>query len=324
MEEAAAALEEAIELGRAARSQPLDPLAYVTLVEVCIEMGQFERAVEWGKEGERAMELPNAFPRDLKCFEDTLLSSLRAALATAYEGLGRTKECYHYHMRALNVNGLSMDTLTIFEHQARVLVRVGQVAKAEELLTRWALHTYTRALEMPGGLWGGGPGHKDMDLAVRRLVEIKRQLGKEAEAQLLEWDLDETDAILASISAAALNELREQMRAEAEQQQAAAAAEETEEQVDGVTAAAAQLQIDTTPAAQEEQEEPEPESEECAICLNDLPLPGEEGATFLAYTHAFHTGCLERWKGTCLEKKLRFTCALCRGAVVVAAGGGKA
>ena len=93
--------------------------------------------------------------------------------------------------------------------------------------------------------------------------------------------------------------------------------------MDAVTAAAAQLQIEATSAtAAEQQPEPEPELEECAICLNDLPLPGEEGAVLLACTHAFHTLCLDRWKAKCLEKGLPYTCAMCRGTVVVAAAAG--
>ena len=69
------------------------------------------------------------------------------------------------------------------------------------------------------------------------------------------------------------------------------------------------------PEAEAEAEEPEPEPEECAICLTDL----EEGpATRLVCTHTFHAVCLARWKDKCLEKGLQFTCAMCRGVVVVA------
>jgi hypothetical protein len=92
--------------------------------------------------------------------------------------------------------------------------------------------------------------------------------------------------------------------------------------VEAVTAAAAQLQIDEPNPEPEPKPEPEPEPEECAICLNDLPLPGEEeegGAVLLACFHTFHTLCLARWKDKCLEKALPYTCAMCRGAVVVAA-----
>ena len=107
------------------------------------------------------------------------------------------------------------------------------------------------------------------------------------------------------------------------------AAEEADAEVDAVTVATAQLQIETAAAAagqeQEEQEqqqpEPEPEPEECAICLNDLPVAGEAGAVLLVCTHAFHADCLGRWKDKCLEKGLPYTCAMCRGTVVVAPAG---
>ena len=220
-------------------------------------------------------------------------------------------------------------------------------------------------MEMCGGERGlVTAGWRHLIVAMRRLVEVKRRLGKEAEAQLMELDLDETEAIMASMSAAALTELQEEMQAEEaagqegqaeqqgkkkkgkptrkqqkrkaaqrrraeaeqEQQQAAAAAaaggagaaEEGQDEVGAVTAAAAQLQID--------EPELEPEPDECAICLNDLPLPGEEGAVLLVCTHVFHTVCLDRWKAKCLEKGLPYTCAMCRGTVVAAAAaaGGEA
>ena len=70
----------------------------------------------------------------------------------------------------------------------------------------------------------------------------------------------------------------------------AAEGDETKEAaaVEAVAAATAQLQIE----AREAEPEPKPEAkaeaeaEECAICLNDLPLPGEEGAVLLACLHA--------------------------------------
>ena len=37
----------------------------------------------------------------------------------------------------------------------------------------------------------------------------------------------------------------------------------------------------------------------------------------LQCTHTFHADCLARCKNKSLEKGLRFTCAMCRGAVVV-------
>ena len=99
--------------------------------------------------------------------------------------------------------------------------------------------------------------------------------------------------------------------------------QQQQQQQEALTAAAAQLHIHQP----EPKPEPEPEPEECAICLNDLPLPGEQeedgdGAVLLACSHSFHAECLGRWKAKCLEKGLRFTCAMCRGAVVVAAARG--
>ena len=98
---------------------------------------------------------------------------------------------------------------------------------------------------------------------------------------------------------------------------------EVGEEVDAVAVAAAQLQIEEAEPNPEPEPEPEPEPgpepEECALCLNDLPLPGEEGAVLLVCTHAFHTGCLERWKDKCPEKGLPLTCAMCRRTVLVAA-----
>ena len=87
-------------------------------------------------------------------------------------------------------------------------------------------------------------------------------------------------------------------------------------------AVVAQLEIEE-PEPEPELEEPE-EPDECAFCLNDLPTTVEEGgAVLLACSHVFHADCLDRWKDKCLEKGLRFTCAMCRGAVVVVQGKAK-
>ena len=74
-----------------------------------------------------------------------------------------------------------------------------------------------------------------------------------------------------------------------------------------------------------EESEPEPEEpEECAICLLELSVDGEggEATALLRCSHVFDAGCLQRWKDKCLEKGLRFTCAMCRADVVVAAAAG--
>lgn len=43
-----------------------------------------------------------------------------------------------------------------------------------------------------------------------RLLEVKRALGKEADARWLELDLDETEAILGSLVSSAMAKLREE------------------------------------------------------------------------------------------------------------------
>ena len=84
------------------------------------------------------------------------------------------------------------------------------------------------------------------------------------------------------------------------------------------------LKAEQPSAAAPEPEQPE-EPEECAICLGELAPASAPGGMLLQCTHTFHADCLQRWKDKCLEKGLRFTCAMCRGAVVVVvtAGGGE-
>ena len=105
---------------------------------------------------------------------------------------------------------------------------------------------------------------------------------------------------------------------------AAAAVVDGEEEVMVVAVAVAQVQIDTTAAAPEIEPAPEPEEEpeEYAMCLNDLPPSGADGGVLLGCSHTFHAECLGRWKAKCLEKGLRFTCPMCRGAVLMVAAGG--
>lgn len=54
----------------------------------------------------------------------------------------------------------------------------------------------------------------------------------------------------------------------------------------------------------------------------DLPPSDAEGAVMLACSHNFHADCLAPWKDECMEKGLKFTCAMCGGAVVVVAASG--
>ena len=193
------------------------------------------------------------------------------------------------------------------------------------------------------------------------IANAKHTLGKEDEARALEGELAEIKALLHALGESALVELQYELQQEraiatsaaqpnkkkltrkqqkrkaahrrkAEARAAAAEAEQEEDEqeehdddaVDAVTAATAQLHIDEPPQPEpdpEPQQPAEPEPEECTICLNDLPAAGAEGAVLLACTHTFHADCLQRWKDKCLEKGLRFTCAMCRGAVVVVSAG---
>lgn len=91
VEEAAAALEEAIEVRRVARFARAGLNPQLILAQVYMEMGQFERALKWGREAERVVELwctgPNPGP-DLRTLVVVTLSTVHATLASAYESLG--------------------------------------------------------------------------------------------------------------------------------------------------------------------------------------------------------------------------------------------
>lgn len=110
---------------------------------------------------------------------------------------------------------------------------------------------------------------------------------------------------------------RKQAEAEVVGGTTTAVATAAEEGADVLEAALEEPGLEPEPAL--EPEEPEPELEECAICLSDLPLPGDEegSAVPLACSHIFHTLCLERWKGKSLEKTLPYTCTMCTAIVVV-------
>ena len=139
-----------------------------------------------------------------------------------------------------------------------------------------------------GGGGGGGAGQR----AQRTRLTRKQQKRKAAQRRKAE-----AQAAAAAAAAAA--------QAAAEGQQKHEQEVEQQGQEEAMAAAAAQLHIH------------EPEPEECAICTDDLPLPGEEGATLLVCSHTFHTRCLGRWKDKCLEKGLRFTCPMCRALIMV-------
>jgi tetratricopeptide (TPR) repeat protein len=403
------------------------------LVGLLVELGRYEEAADSGRQ---ALEVLNApmldAPRDLvkRAMPEEVLwkrsksstLTLFAALADACEALGRTVESTMYHNVALYMwDGTQhiVHTHEMFRcvaRTARALVERGQVAEAEGNLT-FVLDAYQNMMGGAGlGSFSLAPAFKQLVIQpLRHLVGTKRQLGKAVEARALEQDLDETEAIWAAMSVAAMQELREELRAEAggaeggsatsapadaaaaaaagggvragagagaappkqkkltrkQQKRRAAQRRRAEERVgaagaavvggdvregggeegegggglEEMTAAAAQLSIEEeaavataataveeeedvkvvveAAAAEEEEAEAEAEAEECAICLGDLPAAGGDGAVLLACSHAFHTGCLERWKDKCLEKRLPYTCGLCRGRVVVVVQEGK-
>ena len=112
------------------------------------------------------------------------------------------------------IKGWYPDAHTVYERHAQILVGVDRLAAAEELLERAALRNYREMVELSVSHALAEAGFNHLVSALRCLVDIKRRLGKEAEVRALEQDLDETDAILPSMSAAALNELRDEMRGE--------------------------------------------------------------------------------------------------------------
>ena len=224
---------------------------------------------------------------------------------------------------------------------------------AEEFLDKMVYQTYVDTAEQ--GLIGSTPGGKLLVEPLRLCSDAKRAVGKE-EAVRVEKELAELEAMLQALSDATLAELQTELRqeqagaqpnrkkkltrkqqkrkaaqrrkAEARAAAEAATAAAATETAEVMAAATAQLCIEE-PEPMEREPEPEPEvPEECAICLNDLPVAGDDdeeeedegnSAVLLACLHTFHAACLARWKDKCLEKGLCFTCAMCRGAVVVVA-----
>lgn len=100
-------------------------------------------------------------------------------------------------------------------------------------------------------------------------------------------------------------------RAVAEAAAAAVAGEDNGDEWDDVAAlmaAAEQLGVEDQQEAEAAEPEPEPEPEECAICLNDLPRPREDGAVQLTCSHTFHAsaGRTSAWRRAC---SIRAPCA---------------
>ena len=222
LEEAVAALEEAIEVRRVGGLREMDTSIHSMLTLAYVETGRYEKALERGKEMEAFIEAVRtgtvqAQGDYLYLVKWALRPSLYVALASAYEGLGRMKACTKYHKRALSiieqVKIASGDFMSCFDREARLLCEQGQVVKAEECLQR-PLKDYLVHLETSGGLTVATSSFMHMFPPLRRLGDIKRGLGKEAEAWAMALDLDETEAMLVSRSAAALNELQEEMQAE--------------------------------------------------------------------------------------------------------------
>ena len=325
------------------------------LISALVAMGKWAEALEYGLEAGGALEREQHSPDDVsETFR--LLADAFEGLGMEAE-CGR---CSNIAAVAAEQEGriYFLTEVSYMQRVAKRCMREGRYAEAEATKTR-ILKWYDKTMEN-GTLLTDLQVPTAIKM-LRVVVEAQRAQGKEVEARPLGQDLDETEAILAARDGVALMELQEELQAEqttaallaggaaggdknkrkqkptrkqqkrkaaqrrkAEARAAAEAAEGDETKKAGdvaaVVAATAQLQIEQSEP--EPEPGPEPEAEECAICLNDLPLPGEEdgGAVLLACSHTFHTSCLERWKDNCLEKGLQYTCAMCRGAMVIVAG----
>lgn len=95
--QAVMALEESIAVQQAVQVVSPDLVPYVTRVQVLVEMGQFERAVGYGREAERVVASMESAAVEQQV---STLPILNAMLASAFEGLGRIRECMQYHERA--------------------------------------------------------------------------------------------------------------------------------------------------------------------------------------------------------------------------------
>lgn len=125
LEEAAAALRYAIAVQRTARVEKPCPYPHIWLAIVYVEMGQFQRAVEIGLEGEPLVEAQKGSRSALA----GVAHILWATLANAYEGLGRMDRCWNYHRRAFD-DGLwrgrsSAEGMTCFGRMARAFDYLG-------------------------------------------------------------------------------------------------------------------------------------------------------------------------------------------------------
>jgi tetratricopeptide (TPR) repeat protein len=224
--EAAEALEEVRALERAARVQR-HPMLRTDLAGLYTQLGQYERAVAVGLEGEAIMDAcrdgrEKIPPEKVMILELGNRPVLCARLASAYEGLGRMKECMDYHLRAMEAaarSGLSTpDVMACNDRAARLCWDSGDIVGAEEMLQD-PLDWYIGLFEKRESCFGWNTGITTLLPMIRRLVGVWRRLGKEAEARALELDLDETEAIMKQVNAFPLQQLREEIRAERQQHQ---------------------------------------------------------------------------------------------------------
>lgn len=212
--------------GTSARNGTVPPaFPSIELASVYVQMGCFQEAVDVGREAERLVKAHDG--EDFVRME--LSRVLWGILADAHEGLGQIDECMKYHTHVYE-HGLKRgwpltDATSYYCRRARVTRFVGDDAMAEEALEK-VLDRYKASFNEPLPVLTYGVGDKNTLAALQVLAEIKRQGGKMQEARLLEQDVEETEAITQSIADAAMEELREELRADMQRSGAVASAEE--------------------------------------------------------------------------------------------------
>jgi hypothetical protein len=219
-DEAAAALEECMEVQRVGRYNK-DANPGIRLAKIYVQKGRFQEAIEVAKVVEKILDATEPMPGVGSLRLTTpqgARAMLYAALASAYEGLGREWECLQYHQQALDMmaryDSISPDVATCLDRNARRLCAQGRWAQAEAQLDDVPVTCYRNIVQQTGVKHLNSL--RMLIPILRRLVVIKRHLGKEAEARALELELDGTEALMEQQSTTALEELRERMRAERE------------------------------------------------------------------------------------------------------------
>ena len=215
LQEAADLLEECREVERRARMTP-SFLSRFTETSVYLKMGQHERALTVGQEAMRILsaEVESGLSLLSNTDDERMHPVLCARLTSALEGLGRMDESRDYSQQAIDRTerlGADLpDVITCWDRGAREMSEAGMFVEAERIYCR-PLDFYTCWFEEANRIgWAA-----DMKLFVpvmRRLVEVKRKLGKEIEARALEQELDETEAIVECMVMFPLQELREEMQ----------------------------------------------------------------------------------------------------------------